>query len=265
MQSAVAGGSGEVAFVSALHKSGSSLLGSLLRSLAADERLCFDEVVPNARASPRFCPDASAARLSFWRHTAKEHDGPDSFAPGRRAPPPIRGEGCRAVFHIRHPADLVVSMFNSFTRTHKVPAVLSEPQSARELARRSSLRATGVDRYALVHWDTVARRMSAMLRSQEDLERRRACATLVSRYEDMVARPSSWARGLLGFLGVHNRTSRRRFTERLHAELAAATPDPRTHRAYVFPGAYRKILRNSTVLALLHASSDELVRGSGYF
>lgn len=170
---------------------------------------------------------------------------------------------------MRHPLDLLVSMFHSFTKTHKLPpGATTADEKAEWNKERSDWMKEGIDQYSMRVWDQSLSRQYAMIAERLDYYDRNpaTCAVMLSRYEDFVMRPQAWLDSLLDFYGVHNAATRATVHGDLERQRQMAHPNEETgHVAYLWPGSFVDHLDNRTVIHVLFRSSQAIMRHMGYW
>jgi len=61
----------------------------------------------------------------------------------------VKERSCQVVLHLRHPFDVMVSAFNSYTKTHKPPRLASPAQQAAFRKKQEAEHRAGVDAWAV--------------------------------------------------------------------------------------------------------------------
>ena len=214
-------------FAVTLHKCGSSYVSTLLHALRRPACEC------DAQCDAR-CGDAGAVLFSRTGLTkelvdrALATDGPPSSLYSWWSSGPRKPRSCRAFVQLRHPFDVLVSQFQSFTLTHPLPPDASDAERARISADRAREHAAGVDAYAIAHLPELVRRMTAALEGLDAVAD--VCDVWYSRYEDMVfsiPRPmdvSSPETADLGRARAGVGRALRRLLRRRRGEAAGAAP-----------------------------------------
>mmetsp|Transcript_40632 Transcript_40632/g.67498 ORF Transcript_40632/g.67498 Transcript_40632/m.67498 type:complete len:305 (-) Transcript_40632:671-1585(-) len=263
-------------FVLALHKSGSSQLSRLLEEAVepgcfvdqnnpAFQQLLRSPLAFHKRDSSRRC---STRQILFFRPI----EGSDTSAASVLAPPhflALRALNltCKAIVQIRNPLDMLVSQFQSFTKTHPMGNLSTEALAYREKEHKR-----GADAYAITHAPDTFRHLEFALNATETFERQ-CSATGLLHYEDMVSHGGMWVEQLIQLLSAgHERTqqlpalAQARLRARAEAERELV-PDENTHVAFLTPGAYVSHLKPTTILQLnqLVAEHPQIQSDSGYF
>lgn len=105
------------------------------------------------------------------------------------------------------------------------------------------------------------------------LELESVCSPVwLSRYEDVVARPSWWLEQLLHFLSLSDTAAGRHHaaltrTRAAQLRARASAPDPRTHLHTIVSGGFVTRLAPDTQIALLREAGRHpmVLHASGYF
>ena len=260
--------------VLALHKCGSSYLSSLTHELRRPKCHCL--------SPPSGCEAAcgSPGAILFSRGVGTAVDprlSRELVDNALAAAAPSRGSGwlslfggrpgpreCRVMVQLRHPLDVLVSQFQSFTFTHSLPTDIDAAERERIVADRARQRAMGVDAYAAENLSGLLGRMSAAIAGLRSVSG--ACRVWFSRYEDMVEGPF-WNDEFERFFDVARGKRRKGLRAQFRATEAVAV-DNTTHVAYLHPGAYVAHLAPATVVELTRrvaAEAPEVLRASGYF
>jgi hypothetical protein len=267
-----------VVFVFALHKTGSTLIDRLLRTSMRMARKadCYINMICN----PRFpCEGSIPGRDFMWgfhAETVARCDKSDLVIFSRILPdtmddPVIQqyaavAENVVVIHHIRHPWDVLISMFNSYTGTHPFPRNLPMEEIEKRTKEREALRAQGVNRYAQLYASHVINETTTAL--QQAMVAQERYGSWLSRYEDLVEWPRHWGGMLLHAMNLSDYCTAVVLQQRLNQHVedeAKVIPDTSTHTAYLHPGEHLRMLRHKVLGELQWHMTEELKSKSGYW
>ena len=236
----------------ALHKSGSSVLGHLLSQLYPKE--CFTEqsTTIDVTKYPN-CP----VIMNFYR----------DWEMGRERIFDKKCDTCKLYLQIRHPLDVMVSMYNSYTTNkHVLPPHFTKEQKRSEVLLRANEHAKGVDKYSISHFHyRWAIEVDFHLKLLEEARIKYKCEVYLSHYESFVSRTIEWSHIFQLFMSL---TSEQNV---LLKEWAIAQSNivvnATKHTTYVYPGAYLKRLKPQTSSKIMQNITNYpyIVKYSGYF
>lgn len=246
----------ECLHVVVLHKSGSSALNyNVLKSLYPQ---CVND--DSKSISPKLL--SCETIVNFFR------DGKDDRTDIPNMIQSKECDNCKYYLQIRHPLDVMVSMYNSYTTSnHMYPKWLTKEQISKEKAYRAKEHAMGVDGYAVEYFRK--RVVAAIERHIEIMHEARdkfKCDLYMGHYESFVSSPKEWANVFKHFAELKPKQ-----IQRLNAWAEAQAKivvNGTRHTTYVYPGSHLKLLQPSTIVNLYHNLTDLspiLVKYSGYF
>lgn len=246
---------GDRRFVFAMHKSGSVLLNRIIDDLADVAGVPvfnFPELL--FRKGIQF-QDIEKAPADLF--TA----GGIIYAGFRNIPKdPCRldlDRGGKAIFMVRDPRDILVSLYFSMKHSHSIP----QSGSAREklLEIRENMESVSVDDYARKG----ARRIRRRLRKfRKNLLRNDHIDARVFRYEDVIFEKEKWVADIAGFLDLEVPGSEIAAIAERH-DRRPEKEDPTSHIRRVSPGDFREKLSEETI-EYLSSELDRITRSFGY-
>jgi hypothetical protein len=264
-------------FIFALHKTASSLFENLLRDAM---KMAFQEnCLLNMACVEPPCQYLLEGRDYIWGFHPEpvERCGEEDLIvfsrnlPSSMDDPVIQqyaavAENVVVIHHIRHPWDVLISMFNSYTGTHAFPLNISQEEIEKRTKEREALRAQGVDHYVLQYASHVINETTTALQQAAVADVRHR--SWLSRYEDMVEWPRHWGSMLLHTMNMSHPRTVANFDKRLAQYVrdeVRVMPNLSTHVAYLHPGSFLDILDSKVVTELQGRLDAKLKRKSGYW
>lgn len=165
--------------------------------------------------------------------------GPTSAIYSRFIEPASRNDFIRdkiAIFFIRDPRDILVSLYYSFGYTHEFSAVKEIEEQQRQI--REIVRAKTIDTFALEFANVTVNFFDIIDRLSQ------ACTRgIILKYEDMIDDWEKFSSELTKYLNIGRKALRQTYKRSRPLETESATG----HRRSGKPGAYREKLLPSTV------------------
>lgn len=251
--------------VIAPHKSGSTFVYRLLKRSFGEKRVRLAE---NDVEAIGWFDDMCDTTDVFFSRTL--HVSPTGFTKHMRNL--AENGSCAVMLHTRHPIDVVVSAFNSFTTLNHAIVASTEEEREEIVRRRKEQHELGVDRWALEHAQRLFNNLEVILEVSRLIDSDRVegwpgCTLWMSKYEDMVVHPLKWMAEFIEHVPDIPAESIDVLYQSARNERNI-TPNEGSHTAYVYPGAHRRVLRGNTTSILLDMIDTEfpfIVNESGYF
>jgi hypothetical protein len=256
-------------YIVAFHKAGSSMVSQTVHDLLKTD-ITQPAQCLSIESSSFGQKSADTAKCRTLVYFTREGNGIDSSSPINFSNSSIQEElraakSCSVILRIRHPFDSVVSGFQSFTTpNHYIKFKKGSPEYIEVLKERAILHMKGVDRYALDMMPGMDRNIRAHFQNLVQAERQ-GCRVWISRFEDMISFPRTFFTQLSEELNVERSEAWKKKVHQLVQQQEELLPNENTHTAFIFPGQYRKALRNETIFQLTQTMSNFTLERSGYF
>ena len=257
-------------YIIAFHKAGSSMVEQTvhhLELLGNNTHCCSNAHWSNDDPSSfgHKSQDAECQSLVYFSRAMENVSPAFDFSNSSIQKELREAKSCEVILQIRHPFDIAVSAFQSFTTlNHYIAHDKGTPEYEKVVRNRAAMHAKGIDEYAIEKVSGVDRQFQVHFQNLIFAEDQ-GCSVWISRYEDMISFPRSFLTRLSDSLQVERSETWKRKIEELVAKQQRLLPDEHSHTAYIYPGQHRLSLQNSTIVRLTHLLSIFTLQRSGYF
>jgi hypothetical protein len=241
-------------FAYSLHKAGSTLLFDMLRDLAPHVGLTYFSLEDRLFALGIGHGEKPLTHGDLFAATGYLYGGFRWFDPACKI---ADFKTCKKILLVRHPLDILVSRYFSFTQSHSNPGGGNESVFADHIQKQRNLAAKlDVEQFAL----QIAQERLAYYLSYSPILTDKNLA--IYRYEDIIYDKAEFMRQICAHLGF-------RVAEDVIDEIAARydvfpqDESPGDHVRQVHPGNYRKHLSPNAIEFLLEYF-DPILRAFGY-
>jgi hypothetical protein len=248
-----------------LHKAGSTAAIDVTRNLVklhkGSPKICVDIVETPTQRGESFQSDKSKCNVivDFARDKLAT-----KFRDERVRADIASASSCQLMLQVRHPFDTLVSAFNSFTTDNHVYGSEKGTEAYKEeKEKRKRQHDLGLDRYVLKsykRWEIKICRQLQNFQDAIDL----GCQVQLTKYEDMIDSPMAWVSALKNFIHV-NAEKGDEYVHQWAERQKKLVPNVSSHVAYLFPGMYKKMLKEKTIISLTRKVSPCMREHSGYF